>query len=132
MTVFLSSDEGRRIVYIRFQGAIGDDEAVSYYRRLAAWFIAHGYRSNITDFSAVTSFTVTTQTVNKLAANTPLVPNGFHRIMVAPQDSVFGCARMYEMLGSGTRDTVHVVRTMAEACQLLGVESLDLEPVTEW
>jgi hypothetical protein len=52
--------------------------------------------------------------------------------MIAPQDVIFGCARMYEISGSNERDKVHVVRSVAEAYKLLGVQSLDLKPSAEW
>jgi hypothetical protein len=132
MSALLSSDETHGILHISFQGPIGDEDAIKLYTRIAAWFATHGYRSNITDFTGVTSFTVSARTVTALAAKVPLVPNGFQRIMVAPQDTVFGSARMYEMLGSGTRDNVQVVRTLGEACKLLQVESLDLKPIDKW
>jgi hypothetical protein len=132
MGTSLSFDEAQRVLVVRFEGTLTDEVARLRYRQLATWFVVHGYCSNVTDFSGLTSFTVTTRTIRELAANAPLVPNGYLRIIVAPQDSVFGLGRMYEMLGSGTRDMVHVVRTIAQAYELLGVEHLGLQPVVEW
>jgi hypothetical protein len=86
----------------------------------------HSILTNICDFSTVTSFEVSASKVRQLAANEPLVPDGNLRIIVAPQDLIFGYARMYEISGSNTRDHVHVVRTLAEAYRLLDVESLEL------
>jgi hypothetical protein len=80
----------------------------------------------------VDSFAVTAQGVNRLAADTPLVPDQYRRIVVAPQDEIYGMTRMFEMLGSGTRDRVDVVRTMAEACRQVGVDGLTLRPLMDW
>jgi hypothetical protein len=126
MGLALSFDGLHRILYIRFDGTITNAEASLYYKRLSEWFAAHGHCSNICDFSAVTSFEVSASKVRQLAANEPLVPDGNLRIIVAPQDLIFGYARMYEISGSNTRDHVHVVRTLAEAYRLLDVESLEL------
>jgi hypothetical protein len=39
---------------------------------------------------------------------------------------------MFEVLGSRTRPAIHVVRSLEAANHLLGVESLDLQPVPGW
>jgi len=132
MGVFLSSDELRRILYLRFEGIVTDEVLLSSFDRVRAWMHSNGPCSSITDFSGVESFQVTASAVNQLAAKRPLVPDGFLRIVVAPQDEIFGMTRMFEMLGSKTRDSVDVVRTVAEAYSLAGVQSLDLRPVVDW
>jgi len=132
MGVFLSSDELHRILCLRFEGIITDDVLLSSFDRVREWMHGNGLRSSITDFTGVESFQVTASAVNQLAAKRPLVPDGFLRIVVAPQDEIFGMTRMFEMLGSKTRDRVDVVRTVAEAYTLAGVESLNLRPVMDW
>jgi hypothetical protein len=132
MGVFLSFDEAQQILYIRFEGLVTDSVLLSRYQQVREWIADNGQHSSVTDFSDVTSFEVTSQGVDQLASNSPLVSDDFLRIVVAPQDVIFGMARMFEMLGSSTRDKVYVVRTMAEAYRLLGKQSLDLHPLLEW
>jgi hypothetical protein len=92
----------------------------------------HGSISSITDFSEVTSFDVTAQGVNLLAANSPMVPDGYLRVVVAPQDEAYGMSRMFEMVGSLTRNRVDIVRTMEEAYVLAGIKKPDCCPILNW
>jgi hypothetical protein len=126
MGLALSFDGLHQILYIRIDGTITDAEALLHYQRVSEWFVAHGHCTSICNFSDVTSFEVSVSKVRQLAADDPPVPEGNLRIIVAPQDLIFGYARMYEISGSNTRDSVHVVRTLAEAYRKLGVESLEL------
>jgi hypothetical protein len=131
MGASLSLDKSQAIARIRFEGDLTDELLFQGYARVRQWFARDRYYSNLTDFSAVSSFQVSTNAVARLAADAPLVPDGFLRIVVAPQDQAFGMARMFESLGSATRDTVHVVRTCAEAYRLFGVASLNFDPIDE-
>jgi len=132
MSLFLSVDETHRVVLVQMDGTVNDEVSCKHYQKMQEWMTIHGYFSVIVDFTRVVSLNVTARGVEKLAASTPLVTDSFLRVIVAPQDEAFGLARMFEMLGSQTRNKVHVVRTMAEAFRLFGVESLDLQPVGEW
>lgn len=133
MGTFLSVDESRRILYARFEGVVTDEVLVCRYRQAREWNAVQQYVKGITDFSGVASMNVTARAIVQVAALDPIIPNDILRIaiIVAPEDFAFGLARMFEMLGSKTREEIHVVRSLAEAYQLLGVESLDLHPVLE-
>ena len=132
MGVFLSLDEESRVLYIRFEGIVTDDVLLYRYQQVREWVAVHGYSSSISDFSEVTSFKVTSVGVKQLVAHSPLVPDEFLRVVVAPQDIAFGMTRMFGILGSSTRSRVDAVHTLAEAYRLIGVESLDLSPVMDW
>jgi hypothetical protein len=132
MGTFLSLDDLQGVLLIRFEGAVNDEVLLERFGKVREWMAGHGHYSSITDFSAVDSFEVTAQAVNRLAAESPLVPDCYRRVVVAPQDDVYGMTRMFEMLGSGTRDRVDVVRSMAEACREVGVEGLTLRSVMDW
>ena len=129
MEVLLSFDEAHRILYIRFEGILTDKVLLGGYTRVRQWMNVHGPCSSISDFSDVSSFNVSSQGVRLLAAQPPLVPDGFLRLVVAPLDLMYGMTRMFESFGSETRDKVDIVRSLAEAYQLAGVESLDLQSI---
>jgi hypothetical protein len=124
-------DKSRRILLIRFAGVVTDDVLLSGFQSAREWIAIHGDTSSITDFSETESFEVTAAAVRQLAEGPPLVPDGYMRIVVAPQDEAFGMARMFEMLGSESRDRVYVVRTRIEAAQIVGVEQLEFPPPLE-
>ena len=134
MGTFLSVDETHRVLYTRFEGVLTDEVLVSRYRQAQEWNAVHRYQSCISDFCEIASLKVTTQVVRQIAELPPVVPNEIRHtvVVVAPEDGVYGLARMFEVLGSRTRNTLYVVRTMAEAYRLVGVESLALRPVIKW
>ncbi len=132
MGTFLSLDESQGVLFIRFEGVVTDAVLLERYGSVRQWVAGHGFYSSISDFSEVASFQVSSRGVNQLAANAPLVPDDYLRIVVAPQDEAYGMTRMFEMLGSATRNKVDVVRSLAEAYRLAGVERLDLHPILEW
>jgi len=127
MGLALSFDKLHQILYIRLRGGITNEGASEYYTKLSKWFVINGTCSNIFDFSDVTDFQMSTSEVRKLAANAPPVSNGYRNVIVAPQDVIYGLSRMYETLGGNMSDHVHVVRTIAEAYQLLGVKLSELD-----
>ena len=124
----------RRVLFVRLEGIVTDDVLLSRYRQAREWNVVHRYPSCVTDCSGVESAKVTAGAIGLIAENKPVIPKEIRRavVLVAPQDVTFGLARMYELLSSQTRDKVHVVRTMPEAFQVIGVDSLDLQTVIEW
>ena len=133
MGAFLSVDEPNRVLFFRFEGVMTDELLLSRYQQALEWNAVHSYESGITDCTGVDFTKVSARTINRIAENPPLIPKEIRRtiVVVAPEDVAFGFARMFEMLGSQTRDTTHVVRTLADAYELIGVESLDLQSVIE-
>ena len=132
MGTFLSLDHLQGVLFIRFEGVVTDDVLLERYDIVREWLAGHGSYSSISDFSDAVSFEVTASGGNQLAASSPLVSDEYLRIVVAPQDEIFGMTRMFAILGSATRNKVDVVRTLAEAYRLAGVERLDLHPILEW
>jgi hypothetical protein len=129
--MLLSIDELHNVLLIRFDGRLTDEVLLKGYRIAREWMAVHGPASQLSDFSEVTSVDVASQTVWELAKASPLAPDSFLRIVIAPQSVVFGLTRMFEMLGDRTRDGVHIVATAADANRLLGVDMLEFRAVLE-
>ena len=51
-------------------------------------------------------------------------------VFVAPSPDLFGMARIFELQGAETRPNLHVVRTTAEAYQVLNIQNPLFAPVT--
>jgi hypothetical protein len=51
------------------------------------------------------------------------------RVVVAPQDFLFGMMRMLQILSEEARPELHVVRTLDEAYRLLRIESPEFSPI---
>ena len=133
MGAFLSVDETQKLLYIRFEGEVTDEVFLSRYRQVLEWNAAEKYELSVTDLTGIVSSSVSSQAVRAAAERVPVIPGERRRtIVVAPNDMDFGLSRMFEMLRSAGREQFHVVRSMAEAYKLLGVESLELKTVMEW
>lgn len=81
----------------------------------------------IVDLSGISRLDVSTRAIETLARRQSLdLPT---RVFVAPVDSIYGAARMFQVLSENTRKNIHVVRTMDEAYKVLGIESPKFTPV---
>jgi hypothetical protein len=132
MGVFLSLDELHRVLFVRFEGVVTDIVLLERFEQVREWFRIHGPVATISDFSDVSSFEVTAAGVEHLASSAPLVPDEYLRIVVAPQDESYGMSRMFEMMGSTTRNRVDIARTRTEAYKIAGIENPQPHPILYW
>ena len=78
--------------------------------------------SLILDFSGVTAGTLSTSAIREVSQRESVLnPTSMH-VVIAPQDHIFGVARMAQVLTERTRPRVMVVRTMDEARKFLRLE----------
>ena len=118
------------ILRCRVEGPVTDESLKQYYQELCAHAARLLPRSGITDFSAVTSFEVSSETVRELAHLAPALPDPSRpRVAVAPSGLVFGLVRMFQTVGGETRPKLHVVRTLEEAYAFLDVQAPRFEPL---
>ncbi|HYL65026.1 MAG TPA: hypothetical protein VE077_20625 [Candidatus Methylomirabilis sp.] len=126
-------DPTNGIVRCRFEGSVTDEEIKNYYRDSARVYAStDGLVSALTDFSSVTSFDVSGQTMLDLASSTPALPDPEKvRVIVAPTPVAYGLSRMFEIAGERTRPNLHVVKTEREAWAILGVWEPKFEPLQQ-
>ena len=125
-------DSTNRILRCRLVERVDDEELTNFYRMAAEYVALTDPHAGITDFSAVTSFEVTAETVRMLAKLTPAMPQTSRpRVIVAASDHIFGMARMFEFEGEATRPNLHVVRTLSEAWAILGIQQPQFGPISE-
>jgi hypothetical protein len=112
------------------EGRVTSEELVEYYRLAMKFARLKQPRSGISDFTGVTAFEVTPQTVRELASMRPAIPDqDLLRVIVASSPDVYGMARMFESHGEATRPNLHVVRTYKEALVIVGVIEPKFEPI---
>jgi hypothetical protein len=127
---YFEFDPKNRILRARFEGPVTDELLKEFYGLAGGYFERTGARAGITDFSAVTSFEVSPQTIRDLASSPPAIQDReFPRFIVAASPGIFGMARMFELAGQDTRPNLHVVRTIREVCVILGITDLKFEPI---
>lgn len=106
----------------RFDGEVTDDEFRNFYLRAGEFVEENDPLAGIVDFSAVTLFDVSPQTILGIAQQPPAMPCPDRpRVMVAPAPIAFAMMRMFEIVGGRTRPSFRVVRTLQEAWTYLGV-----------
>ena len=124
-------DSTNRILRARFEGRVTDDDLKSGYRFGQENVKRFDPLSGITDFSGLTTVAFSVQTMRDLARTKPIMPNpGRPVVFVAPSPDIFGMARLFALEGAEARPNLHVVRTAAEAYQVLNIQNPDFVPVT--
>jgi hypothetical protein len=125
-------DPQNRILRGTFEGHITDDDLKTGYRVAEQRAAQTSARSGLMDLSAATSLDVSPDTIRELAKSPPVFPDpSLTRVILAPTPQIFGMARMFELQGEGTRPSLHVVRTEAEAWAILGVQKPQFEPLPD-
>src|SRR5215469_27400 len=120
MPVQVAVDRDRKLVITSYSGEVNDADVarqISEIKRSAPYSPEY---SAITDFTEVIQFNISLDQIRHVAeTESPLAKS--KRVMVAPADVAYGTSRMFQALSSNTRPNITVVRTLAEAYQLLGV-----------
>ena len=130
MPCYFEFDPENRLLRVRLEGQITTEAVREHYRAASQQVVQTRPRASIWDLAAVTSLEVSTEAVAALARSVPAVPEPHRfRIIVASSAHVFGLARMFQALGEGARPRLRVVRTLKEACALLGVSQPRFEPL---
>ena len=123
-------DPENKLLRVRLEGQITTEAALEHYRAASQQVLRTRPVASIWDLSEVNSLEVSTEAVARLAHTVPALPEPQRlRIIVAPSGHVFGLARMFQALGQGARPRLRVVRSLEEACTLLGVSKPRFEPV---
>ncbi len=123
-------DPTHRILWGRLVEEVGDDELADYYwaaARLSESVLPH---AALTDLSSAT-VSASPQTVQKLAKLPPAMRDPSRpRFIVAPSDHAFGLARMFQIAGEATRPNLHVMPSLEEVWESLGVRQLQFQPAS--
>jgi hypothetical protein len=132
MPYWFDYDSSHQILRGHVEGVTGDEELLRCYNAARALFERLRPRAAITDFSGVTAFEVSANTIRELAAAPPAIAEvEVPRFVVAPQPNVYGIARMFQQLGEETRPSLVIVRSAEEAYAALGVAAPRFDPVKE-
>jgi hypothetical protein len=122
MPVTVEIDRAAKVIFSTFQGEINE---VDFRSAVGAMSTQPGFDptfSHIVDFSNVTAANVSAEFVRNLAQRPPIFSREARQVIVAPQDHVFGLARMAQILREQRLPHVEVVRSLTAACELLGIE----------
>jgi hypothetical protein len=130
MGFILEYNAKHNILRVTLEGRLTDAILSEGYAATAKYVASHPPCHGITDVSGVTKFEVSSDVVKRLAETSPAFPTAYMKVFVAPKDSVYGMARMFQIIGEGTRPNLHIVRSMDEAYRLLQAESPEFSRVS--
>ena len=119
MPVVLKIDPQRKVVHSAFYGRITDAELLGQRKRISSDPDFNPQFSDIVDFSGVTDSEISESAVAALAANPTLFRSFVVHIVIAPDAVMFLMGKKFKELAQLSRPNFHVVRTRAEAYQLL-------------
>ena len=83
--------------------------------------------AGITDFSAITAFSASADIVRAAAALPAPYPDDTPRFIIAPEDYLFGIARMFELVADRPHAKLKVLRSRKQALAILGVQNPSFE-----
>lgn len=121
MPVVLKIDSRRKIVYSTFYGKVGDEEIIRHGATIASDPDFKREFNEIVDFSAVKEFSLSDATLLKMANTPSLYRESVRHIIIASTDQTFQMASRYKKLVSKSRPNLFVVRSRAEAYEMLGL-----------
>lgn len=121
-----------RVLLASFSGTFIPDDIALLSATVADFKKTQGVVRGIVDMTAVEVVGVTMQTITEAARGQPQVMAGQDRVYVILQSLLFGMGRLfgtYQGLAGFTEP--HIVRTMPEAYEILGLVDPDFQPLEE-
>jgi hypothetical protein len=131
MAYYFDFEPTHRLLRGRFEGTVNDGELAAFCKEAAEKVALVDPLCELTDFTDFARFKTTPEQIRQLArTGHSLSDHARPRVIVAPNDLVFGTARMYELEGEAVRPHVYVVRTLDEAMGILAISGeLRYEPI---
>lgn len=124
----LEFDAEKKVLRLLAQGIVTDQLLLDGNTLLKACYSRLGRCSCIVDYTGATKITISRAGIRHLANKLPIFPMDCLVLNIAPQHVMFGMARMFQSL-SETRTNFHVVRTMQEALNMIGVQSVHFSSI---
>ena len=118
-------DPAHRVIRLTITAVVTEELAENCYRSLSFIASPGGPNAAIVDLSRVTGTTLSPDAVRGLAGRAPAVPAGRPRVIVADEPWIFGMARMFQICRDSLGEQFHVVRSLEEAYEMVGVHPED-------
>jgi hypothetical protein len=121
----LEFDQANQIFLIAFEGEIDERTVADCSAAVRRVGVAPLF--TIIDNTGVTRADISSEQIRSAARRTPT--KGVRQVIVAPQNVMYGLSRMFQIEGDEAWDDLHVVRTMREALDIIGVKSPSFSPI---
>jgi len=118
-------DLAHRVIRLTLTAIVAEEVAEECYRSLSFIASRGDPYAAILDLSRVTSTTLSPDAVRGLAGRAPTIPAGRPRVIVAEEPWMFGLARMFQICRDFVGEQFHVVQSLEEAYDMVGVRPED-------
>ena len=125
MDYSIDLDPEHRVIRLTIKAIVTEELAEDCYKSLSFIASRGGPYAAIFDLSGVTGTTLSPDAVRGLAGRAPAVPAGRPRVIVADEPWIFGLARMFQICRDSLGEQFHVVRSLEEAYEMVGVRPED-------
>ena len=130
MGFVMDFDAKNNILRGTLEGPLTGAILLDCYEAATRYTASHPPCRGLWDFSKVgADADISIDIIRQVVGRSPIIPAGYMRVVVAPQDFLFGMMRMLQILSEEARPELHVVRTLDEAYRLLRIESPEFSPV---
>ena len=129
MELILEFDTASKILRVTVTGELTDVGGEELYSSVQKFIATEEVHGGILDLSLVTKLDISAPAVVRLSKHPPLFEGSQVRVIVAPQDLTYGMARMFQISRSEIHGGLHVVHTLSEAYELLGLTNPEFSKV---
>jgi hypothetical protein len=120
-------DEANKIFAVRMTGSVTDDVFRMVYASVARYLEGREVRAALIDLSSMTAFDVSAAAVRQVSAQPAPIEDPTPRYIIATEAHVFGMARMFQIVAAHGIKELHVVRSVQDAHDALGLAATQFE-----
>ncbi len=121
MGIEVRVDHKSKVLFASVSGSFTNATLLDLVTAIRKSVKSHKVHSMIIDWSGVNDARVSAQAIRDYAVSPS--SQRISCVHVAPQDHIYGLARMFQIAASATRPRTMVVRSMEEACRMVGVDA---------
>lgn len=121
MPVILKINPQRRVVHSTFFGVVTDEEVLGHSQTIASHPEFRPDYDDIVDLTMVEEARVSIAAMQQLAGKRSVFLPSVKHVIIAPKDFSFTQASEYKRISEKSRPNLRVVRTAAEAYELIGL-----------
>ncbi|MGB9197095.1 MAG: hypothetical protein WCB53_09240 [Terriglobales bacterium] len=123
-------DAAQGVLLVILEGHVDRAEILRYHDEVKERLRTFRISCAITDLTLVTSSDLPGSVVWELALKDAFVLPAVPRCIVAPQDHIYGIARMYQLSSNVPHELLQIFRTRKEALSALGLDDPTFKPWT--
>src|SRR5581483_8979371 len=119
MAVRIVVDPDQRLASRTYSGVVTSSDLLDSIKQYPTMDGFDPSYDELMDFRQAENISAMVEDIHRCAVQPAPFDNKSRRVILAPQELVYGLARMYQILGEDVHPNIYVVRTMEEANRIL-------------